>query len=76
MRKTLLIILAVFLPSACAFCDTVVLTNGNSIKGIIKNEDANGVELEIDIASRVRSSAGPWCRLSRRAARLNPGNSR
>ena len=51
MRIILLITLAVLWLAAPAFCDTIYLTNGNSIKGIIKSEDAQGIELEIDIGT-------------------------
>ena len=53
MKKTLIMLsVAGFLLLLFAQpgrCDTVLLKNGNSIKGIIKSEDDNGVELEIDI---------------------------
>lgn len=39
------------LPFAAAGADTLHLKNGNSISGIITNEDENSVELEIDIGT-------------------------
>lgn len=42
---------AASLPFAPAFADTLHLKNGNSISGIIKSEDENCVELEIDIGT-------------------------
>jgi clan AA aspartic protease (TIGR02281 family) len=50
MRTFLLAVLALCW-SAPLFADTLTLKNGNSISGVIKEEDANSVELEINIGS-------------------------
>lgn len=47
----LLFILGVFLFSPAGRADTVYLKNGNAVSGIIKNDDEQGVTLEINIGT-------------------------